>query len=369
MNKPINHHYRVISALWPGLCLSRCWMKQGLCNTRCKMWTTQETSEDEEPGTLHTFEPGSLSSLPAPNIAFLSFLRVFPFDLGFFFKSYQDYVASADDLWWFFFSFFPLRAGECVNACQQMSVSKVCGNAQDVCAKHCCQRYRATVEERLRCPPCGANFPSGSKVTQLWFDIVCECIWCVYVSVCVCVCVCVCVRVCVWERERKKEKEREGYKVEQESLCMYIACSLFFVCQLVCLCTQAFLGDYMIAFQDWHAFLRSVWGLPVSWNIPLILRSRKCFMTVGTDVAPLRPVCKVWEERAGCYQNQNAPRQHSVAFVSWVRKSPSHQQCSMKVSQQQLVGFSHMGNHLNGLYTWGKKKTKKHVFLLTASGS
>ena len=188
-------------------------------------------------------------------------------------------------------------------------------------------------------------------------------------GVCTCLCVRVCVRVCVWERERKKEKEREGYKVEQESLCMYIACSLFFVCQLVCLCTQAFLGDYMIAFQDWHAFLRSVWGLPVSWNIPLILRSRKCFMTVGTDVAPLRPVCKVWEERAGCYQNQNAPRQHSVAFVSWVRKSPSHQQCSMKVSQQQLVGFSHMGNHLNGLYTWGKKKTKKHVFLLTASGS
>lgn len=46
--------------------------------------------------------------------------------------SYQDYVASADDLWWFF-SYFPLRAGECVNACQQMSVSKVCGNAQDMC--------------------------------------------------------------------------------------------------------------------------------------------------------------------------------------------------------------------------------------------
>lgn len=122
----------------------------------------------------------------------------------------------------------------------------------------------------------------------------------------------------------------------------------------------------MIEFQDWHAFLRSVWGSQVSWNIPLIPRSRKCFMTVGTDIAPLRPICKVWEERAGRYQNQNGPRQHSVAFVSWVRKSPSHLQCSMKVSQQQLVGFSHMGNHLNGLYTW-KKNMSSRLLLVVAN--
>lgn len=34
------------------------------------MWTTQETIEDAEPTTLHTFASGSLEFFPAPNIIF-----------------------------------------------------------------------------------------------------------------------------------------------------------------------------------------------------------------------------------------------------------------------------------------------------------
>lgn len=37
-----------ICAMRLTLCNS-CWMKQGLCKTRHKVWTTQETSEDDEP--------------------------------------------------------------------------------------------------------------------------------------------------------------------------------------------------------------------------------------------------------------------------------------------------------------------------------
>ena len=93
----------------------------------------------------------------------------------------------------------------------------------------------------------------------------------------------VCVCVCVWVRKDTK----------QESVCVCTLHTQILVYVRLNVCIQAFLGDYMIELQDQHAFLRSAWGLPVSWNIPLIPHSRKCFMTAGTDITPLRPICKV----------------------------------------------------------------------------
>lgn len=100
--------------------------------------------------------------------------------------------------------------------------AKCVGTHRDIMCvvKHCCQRYRPTGKERLRCPACGAHFPSGSKVTQLWFDIVCECIWCV------------CACVCVWERGTQARAR----------VSVYALCMLTFLCMsiLVCACSSIF---------------------------------------------------------------------------------------------------------------------------------
>ncbi len=155
-------------------------MKQGLCNTKRKMWTTQEI----------------------------------------FFMSYQVCVWMFSWLccfrWWFMDFFVCVCVCECMPADEcERSVWERTGH---VCVKYCCQRYLPTVEECLHCPPCGADFPSGSKVTQLWFDIVCECIWCVC--------------VCLWER---------GIQSKSRSVCL---CTLH--ARILFMSIWVFLGDYMI---------------------------------------------------------------------------------------------------------------------------
>lgn len=99
----------------------------------------------------------------------------------------------------------------------------------------CCQHYQSTVEEGLYCLPCGVSFPSGGRVTQLWFDIVCECI-------------------CARNRERNR-----GIHVRVRAHCMFaFLCMSIYVCPV---CVQAFLGDYMIQSQDRHTLTWSVWAL------------------------------------------------------------------------------------------------------------
>lgn len=83
-------------------------MKQGLCNTRHKVWTTQETTEDEEPKSCIPLrqDPSYRSQLQNMNFVFffcvcLHLITFYTSDQVCVRQSFLGYVASADDLWIF----------------------------------------------------------------------------------------------------------------------------------------------------------------------------------------------------------------------------------------------------------------------------